>query len=159
MLAGDIVTDFNGHTIDLWSELPHYVGRAGPGSEAEVTLMRGGEQMTLSIEIGELPNDAQAQRGRPGSEPSTLGLVVEPLSDATIERLKLQGGVVVVRSEGPAREAGIRERDIITKLHNRPVDSLDAFNEIANSLPRGRSVSVLIVRGERPLFVPLKVPE
>ena len=159
LLAGDIVTDFNGHAIDLWSELPHYVGRAGPGSEAEVTLMRGGEQMTLSIEIGELPNDAQAQRGRPGSEPSTLGLVVEPLSDATIERLKLQGGVVVVRSEGPAREAGIRERDIITKLHNRPVDSLDAFNKIANSLPKGRSVSVLIVRGERPLFVPLKVPE
>ena len=159
LLAGDIVTEFNGHTIDLWSELPHVVGRAGPGSKAELTLVRGGEKMSLTIEIGELPGDTHTRRGQPGSEPSTLGLAVEPLSDATRDRLKLDGGVVVVRSEGPAREAGIRERDIITRLDNRPVDSLDSFQEIANSLAKGRSVSVLIVRGERPLFVPLKVPE
>ena len=159
LLAGDIITEFNGHTIDLWSELPHYVGRAGPGSEAEVDLVRDGEKMTLVVEIGELPDDAVARSGRLGAEPSTLGLVVEPLRDAARERLKLDGGVVVVRSEGPAGEAGIRERDIITRLDNKPVDSLDSFQEIAESLPQGRSVSVLIVRGERPLFVPLKVPE
>ena len=159
LLAGDIITEFNGHTIDLWSELPHYVGRAGPGSEAEVDLVRDGEKMTLVVEIGELPDDAVARSGRPGAEPSTLGLVVEPLRDAARERLKLDGGVVVVRSEGPAGAAGIRERDIITRLDNKPVDSLDSFQEIAESLPQGRSVSVLIVRGERPLFVPLKVPE
>ena len=159
LLAGDIITEFNGHTIDLWSELPHYVGRAGPGSEAEVDLVRDGEKMTLVVEIGELPDDAVARSGRAGAEPSTLGLVVEPLRDAARERLKLDGGVVVVRSEGPAGEAGIRERDIITRLDNKPVDSLDSFQEIAESLPQGRSVSVLIVRGERPLFVPLKVPE
>ena len=159
LLAGDIITEFNGHTIDLWSELPHYVGRAGPGSEAEVDLVRDGEKMTLVVEIGELPDDAVARSGRLGAEPSTLGLVVEPLRDAARERLKLDGGVVVVRSEGPAGAAGIRERDIITRLDNKPVDSLDSFQEIAESLPQGRSVSVLIVRGERPLFVPLKVPE
>ena len=85
--------------------------------------------------------------------------MVKALPEAARERLNLDGGVVVVRSEGPAGEAGIRERDIITRLDNKPVDSLDSFHEIANALPRGRSVSVLVVRGERPLFVPLKVPE
>lgn len=58
---------------------------------------------------------------------------------------------VVVRSEGPGGDAGIRERDIITRLDNKSVASLESFHEIANALPRGRSASVLIVRGERPL--------
>ena len=115
--------------------------------------------MSLELEIGELPDDTLAQRGQPGSEPSQLGLVVKALPDAARERLNLDGGVVVVRSEGPAGKAGIRERDIITRVHNKPVYSLDSFHEIANALPKGRSVSVLVVRGERPLFVPLKVPE
>ena len=159
LLAGDIITGFNGQSIDRWEELPHYVGRAAPGSEAQIDLVREGEKMSLELEIGELPDDTLAQRGQPGSEPSQLGLVVKALPDAARKRLKLDGGVVVVRSEGPAGEAGIRERDIITRVHNKPVDSLDSFHEIANALPKGRSVSVLVVRGERPLFVPLKVPE
>ncbi len=159
LLAGDIITGFNGQSIDRWEELPHYVGRAAPGSEAQIDLVREGEKMTLELEIGELPDDTLVQRGQPGSEPSALGLVVKALPEAMRERLNLEGGVVVVRSEGPAGEAGIRERDIITRVHNKPVDSLDSFHEIASSLPKGRSVSVLVVRGERPLFVPLKVPE
>ncbi|MDE0062709.1 MAG: Do family serine endopeptidase [Gammaproteobacteria bacterium] len=159
LLAGDIITEFNGQGIDRWEELPHYVGRTAPGSEARIGLVREGEKMSLELEIGELPDDSLAQRGQPGSEPSELGLVVKALPEAARERLELDGGVVVVRSEGPAAEAGIRERDIITRLHNKPVDSIAGFHEIANSLPEGRSVSVLLVRGERPLFVGLKVPE
>ena len=159
LLAGDIITDFNGQGIDRWEELPHYVGRAAPGSEARIGLVREGEKISLALEIGELPDDSLAQRGQPGSQPSELGLVVKALPEATRERLELDGGVVVVRSEGPAGAAGIQERDIITRLDNKPVDNLDSFHEIANSLPRGRSVSVLVVRGERPLFVGLKVPE
>lgn len=156
--AGDIITEFNGNTIDRWEELPHYVGRAGPGSQAQLTVVRDGEKIELDIEIGELPDDRLVRAGQSGTEPTTLGLVVEPLSDAARERLNLDGGVVVMRAEGPAQEAGIRARDIITKLDNQQVDSPESFREIANALPKGRT-SVLIVRGERPLFVALKVPE
>lgn len=159
LLAGDIITEFNGQAIDRWSELPHFVGRAGPGSEAELGLVRNGEKMALKIKIGELPDDTLAQGGRSGSEPSALGLIVEPLPETIRERLKLDGGVVVARAEGAAGEGGIRPRDIITSLHNKPVHSVDSFREIANSLPKGDSVPVLIMRGERPMFVALKVPE
>ncbi len=159
LLAGDIITEFNGRDIDRWSELPHYVGRAGPGSEAELGLIRDGEAMTLKIQIGELPDDMLAQGDQPSSEPSALGLVVAPLRDTTRERFDLDSGVVVVRSEGPARAAGIRERDIVTRLQNRTVDSVSRFHEIANSLPKGRNVPVFIVRGGRPLILALKVPE
>ena len=157
--AGDVITEFDGQSIDRWGELPHFVGRARPGGKARIDLVRDGEKVTIELEIGELPDDSLAQRSPPGSESSGLGLVVKVLPEVTRERLNLDGGVVVARSAGPAAEAGIRERDIITRLDNKPVDSLDGFHEIANSLPRGRSVSVLVVRGERSLFVPLKVPE
>ena len=158
--AGDIITDFNGQAIGRWDELPHYVGRVPPGSKAKIGLVREGEKMALDIAIGELPTDRLAQRGQSGSDDlSVLGLAVKALPDGAAERLNIEGGVLVVRAEGPAAEAGIRERDIITELHHQQVVDLDRFREITNALPKGRSVSVLIVRGERPLFVPLKVPE
>ncbi len=159
LLAGDVITRFNDNAIDRWDELPHHVGRAGPGSESRLTVVRDGETLELTIAIGELPDDRLAQTGSSGSRPATLGLVVEPLADTTRERLGVDGGVLVIRAEGPAQEAGIRPRDIITKLDNKRVESVESFREIAAALTKGSRVSVLVVRDERPLFVALKVPE
>ncbi len=158
--AGDIITEFNGQAIDRWEELPHYVGRVAPGSEANIGLVREGKKMELGIEIGELPDDGFAQRGQSGAdELAALGLAVKPLPEGARERLNINGGVLVVRAEGPAAEAGIRGRDIITEINSQAVEGLDSFRKIANALPKGRTVPVRVVRGERPLYVAIKVPE
>ena len=158
--SGDIITEFNDQAIDRWDELPHYVGRVVPGSAAKVGLVREGKKLILEIEIGELPQDSLAQRG-PGEsdELAALGLGVKALPEGMDERLNIDGGVLVVRSEGPAAEAGIRQRDIITDLNGQAVAGLESFREITNALPKGRTIPVRVIRGERPLYVAVKVPE
>ena len=162
LLAGDIIVEFNGRSVERSGELPHFVGRAGAGAEAELGIVRDGEQQRLNIRTGELPDGDLAVRsgGRGQSaQPSELGLVLEDIPDALRERLNLKGGARVLQAEGPAREAGLRPGDIIAKLNNKPVADLDGFRELAENLPEGRSVPVLVVRGDTPIFLALRVPD
>ena len=159
---GDIILEFNGQHVDLSADLPHFVGRAHPGSEAQLVIMRNGKRETLNIVVGELAdlNDGQVATGGPGDTPvpSRIGVVVEALADPVQQRAGVDHGVRVVEASGPAAEAGIREGDIITRLNNQEIDSPATFAKVVDSLTAGRSVPVLIVRGQAPTFLALRVP-
>ena len=161
--AGDIIVEFNGRSVERSGELPHFVGRAGADAEAELLIVRDGEEQLLNIRTGELPDEGLAMRGdgrgQGAAQPSVLGLVVEDIPDALRERLNLEGGARVLKAEGPAREAGLRAGDIIAKLNNKPVEDLDGYREIAGNLPKGRSVPVLVIRGDASIFLALRVPD
>jgi len=162
ILEGDIITAFNGKAIDLSSELPHYVGRAKAGSDATLNVVREGKKISVTLNVGELPDRGQTEGAQLGSidEPSSrLGLIVENLTDAELELVGVDAGVKVTSAVGAAAEAGMREGDVITKLDNRDVTSADEYADIAGSLQPGRSVAVLVIRGQNPLFLPLRVPD
>jgi len=90
---------------------------------------------------------------------SRLGMTVEPIPENILERLSISGGVRVTDASGTAMESGIRPGDIITKLDNQAVTDTDSFFAIADGLEPGRSVAVLVIRGQSPLFLALRVPE
>ena len=160
---GDVITSFNGSQIDLSSELPHLVGRVRAGGKAKLQVMRNGASKTLTVKIGELADVGFASSGRsdPASElrATRLGLAVEDLPTQRQEQLSLTGGVIVTKVDGPAAEAGLRPGDVITRLNNKQVKSAKSFAEISADLPAGRSVPVLIVRGDVPTFLALRVPD
>jgi serine protease Do len=159
---GDVILEFNGSHIDLSADLPHFVGRARPGSEAQLVIVRNGKRETRNVVVGELAdlNDGQLAGAPPGATPvpSRIGVVVEALPDPVQQRAGVDHGVRVVESSGPAAEAGIREGDIITRLNNQEIDSPATFAKVVEALTAGRSVPVLIVRGQSPTFLALRVP-
>jgi len=160
--AGDIITRFNDTPIDFSSDLPHVVGRVAAGSEADVRIVREGGEMTLEVVVGELADRDTGDDPQPppaDEAPSRIGLQVEPLSEELAERLDVSGGVRVVESRGPAAEAGITAGDVVTRLNNREVVDVDGFQDLVEGLPAGRSVPVLIIRGEAPRFLALRIPE
>ncbi len=164
VLAGDIILDFDGTPIQFSAELPYLVGRTRPGTRVPMNVVRDGNRKRLMIEVGELaPSDELAASGSGGAATGTgrIGMRVEALAPATLERLGVDGGVRVVEvaDAGPAYEAGIRAGDVITRLNNVRVDGLDAFADAVAALPAGRSVPVLVVRDGTPMFLPLRVPD
>jgi len=158
---GDIIVEFNGIAIDLSADLPHVVGRTRPGSTAKVAVVRDGKRKLIDVVVGELPDSDEGVASiAPGArEPARLGLVVEPLTDAVRQRSGVEHGVEVRQADGPAAEAGIRPGDVITRLNNKEIDSIDTFSTVVDQLTPGRSVPVLIVRGQAPTFLALRVPE
>jgi serine protease Do len=162
ILEQDIITAINGNQIDFSSELPHFVGRIRAGSKARLDVIRNGEEIVVELTIGEAP-----ERGAPmvgsfngdAAGSSRLGLTVEPVPETALERLNISGGVRVTDATGSAAESGLRPGDIITKLDNQAVSDTDSFAEIADQLEPGRSVAVLVIRGQSPLFLALRVPD
>ena len=159
---GDIIVRFNDQPIDFSSELPHVVGQSRVGSDATMLVVREGKERTLKVRVGELADrgaDVAAVDAPAGTTPSRLGVAVEDPAAELRERLGIEGGVRVVTVDGAAAEAGIREGDIITRLNNQEVPDVRTFTGIAEGLPAGRSVPVLIIRGQVPTFLALRVPE
>ncbi|MFK7914066.1 MAG: DegQ family serine endoprotease [Pseudomonadales bacterium] len=160
---GDVIIAFNGEPIDLSSELPHLVGRVPAGSTAKLRVQRGGKAINLNVKIGELAGGSEelAGRGRaaPDQNDSALGLAIEALPAAQQEKLGISGGVRVLSVDGPAVAAGLRAGDIITRINNQAIDSPAVFTKVTKGLPRGRSVPVLIIRGEVPTFLAFRVPD
>jgi len=160
--SGDIVLEYDGDEVQFSSDLPPMVGRTPVGETARLTVLRGGEEMTLEVEIGQLPDEGQAQSQAPagnhgGSSSAPLGMTIEPLPAELADSLGVPGGVVVTDiGRGPAFEAGIRPKDVITEINRREVRSVSDFREVVSSLPEGRAVSVRIVRQGRALYLVMK---
>ncbi|MCL7944297.1 DegQ family serine endoprotease [Marinobacter sp. ATCH36] len=160
--AGDIVLEYEGEDVTLSSDLPPMVGRTPIGETASLKVMREGKQISLDVEIGKLPEEGDERASAPstnnnGPSSAPLGMTVEPLPDDLRNSLGIPGGVLVSDlAQGPALNAGIRPRDVITELNRRPISSVDDFREAVASLPEGSAVSVRVVREGRAIYLVMK---
>jgi serine protease Do len=163
--VGDIITSFNNKNVTYSSDLPPMVGNTPVGSKVPVKVLRQGQKKTLEVTIAELPEQAEMAGGQNGGQPgaaagNALNIVVENPSADQRNQLGLEPGqgVLVTRiSEGPASKAGIRQGDVILLMNNDKVTDVKKFDEIMDSLPKGKSIPILIQRRGNPIFLALKL--
>ena len=144
----DIIVEFNGHEIEYYTDLPFYVGQYQPGTEAAVRLIRDGEERRLTVVLGSSPTneasivveDNAPERANP------LGFKISELSEETRQVSGIDGVRIAQVEEGPGREAGLREGDVVVSLNRQPVPSVSDFASVAESLPASGFVQIRIVR-------------
>lgn len=153
--AGDIITKFEGKTIDKATDLPRLVGNVKPGTKATVTVFRRGTSRDLSVIIGEVEAEKPVRRAQaPEAKPpvagpaQAMGLVVSELPEALKKELKLKGGVKVDASEGAAARAGLREGDVILAIANTEISSVKDFEAALAKIEKGKAINVLFRRSE-----------
>ncbi len=74
--------------------------------------------------------------------------------------LDLKGGVVISEVlDGPAALIGLRPGDVITHLNNQAISSAKTFTEVAQALPKNRSVSMRVLRQGRASFITFKLAD
>jgi S1-C subfamily serine protease len=54
-LGGDIITELDGQKVSDMEELVNVVNGKKPGDEIEVTLLRGGDEKTVTVKLGNRP--------------------------------------------------------------------------------------------------------
>jgi len=144
----DIIVEFNGHEIEYYTDLPFYVGQYQPGTEAAVRLIRDGEERMLTVVLGSSPtNEASIVVGDTAPERANpLGFKISELSEETRQVAGIDGVRIAQVEEGPGREAGLREGDVVVSLNRQPVPSVSDFASVAESLPASGFVQIRIVR-------------
>lgn len=159
--AGDVITRFDGKPIGTSSDLPRVVGATKPGKEVTVEVLRKGATRNLSVKVGEMPDDkdevAKPARGPAKTEPNRLGLQLRELNPQQKKKLGGKNGVLVIDAQGSAAQAGIRRGDVILAVNNTEVTGIEQFNKLVDAVGAGKTVALLVQRGENTLYVPVKV--
>ncbi len=155
--AGDVITKFDGKTVEKTVDLPRLVGNTKPGTKSTVTVFRRGVSKDYSIMIAEVePDDkaAAAKTGANGAKPKAsaaaeqVGLAVSELTDAQRKELKIKGGVRVTAVAEAAARAGLREGDVIMSVANTEIHSLKDFDAALAKADKTKPINVLYRRGE-----------
>jgi len=159
---GDVIIKFGDEDIPASADLPHVVGLVAPDTVVPVTLVRDGKQKTLKVKVGGLAADDSYSLagGETGvGEGGRLGMVVETVPADTLERLGINGGVLVraVIPDSVAATAGVLPGDVITLLGSSPIKSVEAYESAVAGLKGGSSVPLRLVRRGAPLFIGLKL--
>ena len=115
----------------------------------------------LNIGVGEMPTEGsenvQSNKAPVKPEVNKIGLTLKELTPAQKKKLNGRNGLLVVDSTGLAAQAGIRRGDVILGLNNSESQSVELFNKQINAVPAGKTIAVLVLRGESTLYVPIKM--
>ena len=162
LLEGDVIITFDGHDIPTSADLPHVVGLIEPDSEVLVEVVRAQKRQKLKVTVGGL--DADDSYSLAAGEPEQgyggrLGLLVEAAKAEMLERMGINGGVLVreVVPESVAASAGIMPGDVITLIGSSPIKSPEAFTAAVEKLPANSSVPLRLIRRGAPMFIGLKL--
>ena len=166
--VGDVILDFAGKAVSSPRELQSMVEMCKANSSEQLTILRGGKQMTLNVICAERPtNMTVARSGRQGSGKAEssrfqkLGIQIEDLTPQVAEQLGIEAehGVVIsdVRSGSPADLAGLTTGMVIAEVDRHPVKTVEDFREMLNSRPLSKGVLMLVRTNEGSRFVVIQV--
>jgi serine protease Do len=157
--SGDVVVEFDGQPIEKMEELPRYVAGAGVGKELRLVALRKGQRKSFDVKLGELDTGVEEAKATPGeTEKPRYGLSVQELTPEVGQQLGMEGGkgVIVTQVEpgSPAEDAGLRRRDVILEVNQKPVANVKDFRRALDGSDKG--ALLLVRRGEAEIFVAVK---
>jgi len=149
--GGDVVTKFDGKTVERFNELARIVGATKPGSRVTMQVFRNGAFRELPVTVGELKETTTARAGESEAKPeriSPFGLTLRDLSDAERKELRVKAGVRIEEAEGAAARAGLKEGDVILSIDNTEVSGAKAAQALLSKLEKAKVVTMVVRRGD-----------
>ena len=160
--AGDVITAVNGTAVKDSRDLARKVGMMAPGSSVKLDILHRGEAKTLTLTLGQMPDERQAKADAGATAPSNgvphLGLTLAPASEVAGSGGK---GVAVtaVDPDGPAAEHGFQTGDVILDVGGKAVANVsDVRGALTEAQAHGKRDVLMRVKtadGTRFIALPL----
>ena len=156
---GDIVTEFNGTSVNTPQDLQRVVTQTSVGTEITLTVIRDGDELKLNTRLGEHPDTHQVADSRTGEYENALAAVnVEPFDSLMARRLGLDAdlsGVVVtsLAHESAAERLGLVRGDLITEVNGSSIASVADYQREVSKIAADENVLLYIWRNQMPMFM------
>ena len=157
--SGDVITAVDGNSITDARELARRIGTMAPGAKVKLALLHQGQEKTVTLTLGTLPNEKAAsnqdtQHAAPDADMPKLGLTLAPGSKSG------EGNGVVVTAVDPnglAADHGFQVGDVIIDVGGKTVSNpADVRKQLADARKEGKHALLFRVKsGEGTRFVAL----
>lgn len=126
--------------------------------KALITIDVNGKKETREIDLGnatriEIRTDTPAEKKK--ERVTYLGVAMAPLPEVLADQLGLEheGGVLVaaVVPESPAGKAGLQKNDVVVRLDDEPLKSMQQFEKLVSAHQEGDKVTLHLIRRAQPL--------
>jgi serine protease Do len=150
--SGDVITRVNGETVKDARELARTIGSFAPGTAVKLDVVHKGQDKTVNLTLGQLPNSVEAKADTDNSDKGSvtrgtdvpkLGLTVAPANSVAGAG---KDGVVVteVDPKSAAAERGFKEGDVILEVAGKSVASAGDVRDAVNAARTDNKNSVLM---------------
>jgi serine protease Do len=160
--SGDVIISVDGNSVSDARDLARRIGTMAPGTSVKLGMLHQGQEKTVTVTLGTLPNEkaAAANQEKSGAMPDSdmpkLGLTLAPSN-------KMSGaessGVVVtaVDPNGVAADHGFQVGDVILDVGGKSVaNPSDVRKQLADARKEGKRALMFRVKsGEGTRFVAL----
>ncbi|MFZ0426142.1 MAG: Do family serine endopeptidase [Xanthobacteraceae bacterium] len=161
--SGDVITAVNGTPVKDARDLARTIAMLAPSTSVKMDILRKGEAQSLTLTLGEMPNEQQAkadaEQTAPGGVPH-LGLSVAPANDVAGSAGK---GVVVtgIDPDGPAADQGFQTGDIILDVGGKAVaNASDLRTALTEAKAQGKhNVLMRVKSGDATRFVAMPLSD
>jgi len=141
---GDILLDLEGIPISSSGDYRDALGEFTPSDPLRVTVFRKGKKLGVQVQPATFPLDLALDLVY-----RRLGIKIGEVDKASREKYGLMGGVFItqVRQESESSRVGLERGDLLLKINNMPVNSLDEFNRAISRYRHLPSLTLLVQRG------------
>jgi len=149
--AGDVITAVNGQAVKDARELARTIGGFAPGSAVKLDVLRSGKSKVVSLTLGQLPNDRQAEAdsegegkgSSKGTDVPHLGLTLAPAGKADGP---VKEGVVITKVEpkSAAADRGVKKGDVILEVAGKNVAKPGDVGDALEAARTDKKSSVLM---------------
>ncbi len=170
--SSDVIVGLDGSPVKSSDELVRTIGTRRPGEVVKLSVIRDGKEKSVSVTLGERPDEKALARGeysapkesagkaepksaaKAGSPLERLGLTLE---DASRYNLGVQGGLVVTRvADSSPANGKLAQGDVITQVNQRDVRTAEDVNKALADAGEVALFSVTRRNATRLVAVPLK---
>lgn len=148
--SGDVISALNGALIKDSRDLAQKVATLAPGSSVKMDIVREGQSKTVTVTLGEVPDQRQAnaddRQSRQENGAPHLGLTLAPADNVAGSGGK---GVVVtgVDPEGLAAEHGFQSGDVILAVGGKTVGNPgDVRRALSEAKAQGKHDALIRVK-------------
>jgi len=154
ILSGDVITAVNSHAVKDAHDLARQIGTMAPGATVKLSLWRKGEEKSVSLTLGELPNSREARATGSDAAPDSgtavpkLGLTLAPAGQ--IAGSGSEGVVVLsVDPNGLASEQGLKSGDVILEVGGTKVATpADVRSAITDAQKNGKRAVLMRLKSD-----------
>jgi Do/DeqQ family serine protease len=145
---GDVLLTFAGKAVRGVRELQLLVASAPVGRSVPIEVLRDGRRLVVNVEIAAREERQPTVKAEPAME-SWLGMTV----GETGEGLE----IVAVARGSIAQRGGVHPGDLLLAVDRRELKTLAELNQLRRGLRPGRTVVLLVRRGDAALYLALPV--